>query len=154
MPACQVEPLLDGVRGEQHAARHLQLERPTFLGDRVDGLAEPQATELDGAGEVTGHPESTAAGQGDPHALLRRCGKLDRVGEEVGGSGPDLRGQAQPELAVQVRRERPAIGWLEQRAAKEARGALGCSPPIGPLRCGPQGRDRARLTGRLGVQQV
>ena len=29
VPACQVEPLLDGVRGEEHAARHLQLERPT-----------------------------------------------------------------------------------------------------------------------------
>ena len=103
---------------------------------------------------MTGHPERTAPGQGDPHALLRRGGQLDRVGEEGSSAGPHLRGQAEAELAVQVGRERTAVGWLEQRTAQEDRGALGRSSPIGPLRCGTQGRDRLRLAGRLSVQQV
>ena len=154
MPARQVEPFLDVVRVEEHSARHLQLERPTEPRTGVGRLGQPQSAELDGTVELTGHPERTAPGEGDPHALLRGGGKLDRVGEEGGGAGPRLRGQAEPEIAVQVGGERTAVGWLEQRTAQEDGGALGRSSTIGPLRCGTQCRDGLRFVGRLGVQQV
>jgi len=72
-----------------------------------------------------------------------------RVCEEGCSTGPHLCGQAEAELAVQVRGERTAVGWLEQRTPQEDRGALGRSSPICPLCRDSQSRDRMRLAGRL-----
>ena len=153
--AYQVESLLDGVRGEQHAQAISSSSDPRSCAPASAGWPRPQSAELDGTVEVAGHPERHGSRTGRSARAARVWRRARPPRQVVARAGPHLRGQAEPELAVQVRGERTA-----RRVARAAHGAGTTAALSGAPRRWPAPRGsaasshRLRVAGRLGVQQV
>ena len=148
--------LVDRRRVQPAVAAELCLEPLAQRGRIRLGLLERLPAEREGPVEAPAQPERAGAAQGDRPALDGGGGDGDCLVQQVELIGVRVHVGRQREAQLE-----PHVGvvggvrrWLGDRAAEVGRRALWSAARAGPPRSVAQHRDRGRVPGRLGAQQV